>query len=45
MDDNLGMIELGELEGDASIVADAEQSLITGGKARVQDLADGQAGR
>ena len=29
MDDNLGMIELGELEGDASIVADAEQSLIT----------------
>ena len=29
MDDNIGMIELGELEGDASIVAEAEQSLIT----------------
>ena len=28
MDDNIGMIELGEMEGDASIVAEAEKSLL-----------------
>jgi peptide chain release factor 2 len=29
MDDNIGMIELGEMEGDKDIVADAEKSLLT----------------
>ncbi len=29
MDDNVGLIELGEMEGDAGVVADAEKSLIT----------------
>jgi len=29
MDDNIGMIELGEMEGDAAIVSDAEKSLLT----------------
>ncbi len=29
MDDNLGLLELGEAEGDQSVVADAEKSLLT----------------